>query len=356
MGWAKSWKANNWRKKDRKPALNPELWDEFMREGSDAYHKFGPILSNGGLLDILYIGVKTGLYPSIIFMGVGAMTDFGPMLSNPKSFLLGAAAQFGVYFALIMAVLLGFSDPQAASIGIIGGADGPTAILVTKILAPTLLGAIAIESGCFKTVATVSSSHNSSAERQFRFPLEYGSQRPPTAQWTATASGAFVLKAEEKGDIYINEALPGRIVDKGITDQNNMGAAMAPAAASTLYEYFAESGEEPDSFDMILTGDLGYEGNSICRELLSTKGLRFGKNFSDCGILLYDRERQDTHSGGSGCGCSASVTAGYVMQRFRKGEIKDVLLVGTGALMSPSSVLQGLSIAGIGHLVRLTRR
>lgn len=219
-----------------------------------------------------------------------------------------------------------------------------------------ILGAIAIESGCFKTVATVSSSHNSSAERQFRFPLEYGSQRPPTAQWTATASGAFVLKAEEKGEVYINEALPGRIVDKGITDQNNMGAAMAPAAASTLYEYFAESGEEPDSFDMILTGDLGYEGNSICRELLSTKGLRFGKNFSDCGILLYDRERQDTHSGGSGCGCSASVTAGYVMQRFRKGEIKDMLLVGTGALMSPSSVLQGLSIAGIGHLVRLTRR
>lgn len=219
-----------------------------------------------------------------------------------------------------------------------------------------ILGAIAIESGCFKTVATVSSSHNSSAERQFRFPLEYGSQRPPTAQWTATASGAFVLSAEKKGEVYVNEALPGRIVDKGITDQNNMGAAMAPAAASTLYEYFTESGEEPDRFDMILTGDLGYEGNSICRELLSSNGLRFGKNFSDCGILLYDRERQDTHSGGSGCGCSASVTAGYVMQRFRKGEIKDVLLVGTGALMSPSSVLQGLSIAGIGHLVRLTRR
>jgi stage V sporulation protein AD len=218
-----------------------------------------------------------------------------------------------------------------------------------------ILGAIALESGCFKTVAAVSSSHNSSAERQFRFPLEYGSQRPPTAQWTATASGAFVLSSEKEGEVFINEALPGRIVDKGITDQNNMGAAMAPAAASTLFEYFYESGEDPGRFDMILTGDLGYEGNSICRELLSAQGLRLGKNFSDCGILLYDRERQDTHSGGSGCGCSASVLAGYVMQRFRNGEIKDVLLVGTGALMSPSSVLQGLSIAGIGHLIRLTR-
>ncbi len=217
-----------------------------------------------------------------------------------------------------------------------------------------MLGAVAIESGCFDTVATVSSSHNSSAERQFRFPLEYGSQRPPTAQWTATASAAFILSEKRfTGAIELVEALPGRIVDKGINDQNNMGAAMAPAAASTIADYFRQSDMKPDDFDMILTGDLGYEGNAICRELLASQGLSLGDNFSDCGILLYDKNTQDTHCGGSGCGCSASVTAGYAMSRLLKGEIKDVLLIGTGALMSPSSVLQGLSIAGIGHLVHL---
>lgn len=123
---------------------NPALWDEFMTEGSQYYHSYGHILANGGFLDILYIGVKSGVYPSLIFLGVGAMTDFGPMLSNPKSFLLGAAAQFGVYCALLLAIVLGFSGPEAASIGIIGGADGPTAIFLTSKLAPQLLGAIAI--------------------------------------------------------------------------------------------------------------------------------------------------------------------------------------------------------------------
>lgn len=231
-----------------------------------------------------------------------------------------------------------------------------------------ILGAIAVSSGAFKRVATVSSSHNSSAERQFRFPLEYGSQRPPTAQWTATAAAAFVIAengvssvtgAMQEGfggnvRVGITEALPGRIVDKGVTDQSNMGAAMAPAAASTLYTYFSESGKHPSDFDLILTGDLGHEGNAICRELLEAQGLRLGAVFTDCGILLYDGKRQDTHSGGSGCGCSACVTACYVADLFAKGDVKDVLLVGTGALMSPSALLQGLSIAGIGHLVRLT--
>ena len=123
---------------------NPQLWDEFMKEGGEYYHSYGHILANGGLLDFLYIGVKSGIYPSLIFMGVGAMTDFGPLLSNPKSFLLGAAAQFGVYCAFILAIVLNFTGPQAASIGIIGGADGPTAIFLTSKLAPELLGAIAI--------------------------------------------------------------------------------------------------------------------------------------------------------------------------------------------------------------------
>ncbi len=217
-----------------------------------------------------------------------------------------------------------------------------------------MLGAMGVDGGFFDKVATVSSSHNSSAERQFRFPLEYGSQRPPTAQWTATASGAFILgKTQVSGAIEVLEAMPGRIVDKGITDQSNMGAAMAPAAASTISEYFAQSEYRPEDFDMILTGDLGHEGHQICTELLQGQGLDLGKRFDDCGKLIYDSERQDTHSGGSGCGCSASVLAGYVMNRFKTGKIKNILLIGTGALMSPSSVLQGLSIAGIGHLVHL---
>ncbi len=221
-----------------------------------------------------------------------------------------------------------------------------------------MLSALTIDRDVFETTAAVVSSHNSSAERQFRFPLEYGSQRPPTAQWTATAAGAFIISKESKASplASITEALPGRIIDKGITDAANMGAAMAPAAADTLLRYFSEHDHLPEDFDMILTGDLGYEGHSICKELMKSEGLDLGNRYGDCGILLYDRASQDTHSGGSGCGCSASVTASYIMERFRLGEISDVLLVGTGALMSPSSVQQGLSIAGIGHLVRLSAK
>ncbi len=215
-----------------------------------------------------------------------------------------------------------------------------------------MLAAMTVDKGVFETAASVSSSHNCSAERQFRFPLEYGSQRPPTAQWTATASGAFIVGRAEKGVMAITEALPGRIIDKGINDAANMGAAMAPAAADTLLRYFLCGGRDPNDFDLILTGDLGAEGHAICRELTEREGLVLGDNFGDCGMLIYDGERQDTHCGGSGCGCSASVTAGYIARRFAEGEIKNVLLIGTGALMSPSSIQQGLSIAGIGHLVR----
>lgn len=220
-----------------------------------------------------------------------------------------------------------------------------------------MLSAMTVDRGVFDSAAAVSSSHNSSAERQFRFPLEYGSQRPPTAQWTATAAAAFLIGRKEdgrKGYAAITEALPGRIVDKGITDANNMGAAMAPAAADTLLRYFIDEGHIPSEFDLIVTGDLGKEGHSICKELLSSEGLDLGETFSDCGIMLYDGEKQDTHSGGSGCGCSASVTAGYIMKGFADGRFRNVLLIGTGALMSPSSIQQGLSIAGIGHLVRLS--
>ena len=216
-----------------------------------------------------------------------------------------------------------------------------------------MLASMSVDKGVFGVAASVSSSHNCSAERQFRFPLEYGSQRPPTAQWTATAAGAFVIGHASKGVMAVTEALPGRIIDKGINDANNMGAAMAPAAADTILRYFLCGGRDPKEFDLIVTGDLGEEGHSICRELMANEGLVLGDNFNDCGKLIYDGTRQDTHSGGSGCGCSASVTAGYVARKFADGEIKNALLIGTGALMSPSSIQQGLSIAGIGHLVRL---
>ncbi len=229
-----------------------------------------------------------------------------------------------------------------------------------------ILASVTVDRGVFSRVAAVVSSNNGSAERQFRFPLEYGSQRPPTAQWTVTGAGAFILGSDDAytnalgesvsldGMPRISEAVPGRIVDMGITDANNMGAAMAPAAADTILHYFIESGRSPEEFDMILTGDLGYEGNAICRELLCEEGLKLGGNFSDCGILIYDRKKQDTHSGGSGCGCSASVLGGYICDRFKRREIKNVLLIATGALMSPSMLQQGKSIAGIGHLVHLT--
>lgn len=221
-----------------------------------------------------------------------------------------------------------------------------------------ILAGMTVNGGVYERVATVSSSHNSSAERQFRFPLEYGSQRPPTAQWTATAAAAFIIDREGDRETgcaaCLTEGLVGKIVDKGISDACNMGAAMAPAAADTLLEYFVKGRRNPDDFDLIVTGDLGIEGHSICKELLAEEGLTLGENFNDCGKLIFDGKTQDTHSGGSGCGCSASVTAGFIMDGFKKGMFRDVLLIGTGALMSPTALQQGLSIAGIGHLIRLS--
>ena len=205
---------------------------------------------------------------------------------------------------------------------------------------------------------TVSSSHNCSAERQFRFPMEYGGQRPPTAQWTVTGSAAFLLtdnRAEctERAP-YIAEVMTGISVDRGITDANNMGAAMAPAALDTLCRYFRESGRDPASFDGIFTGDLGAEGSSILREFARAAGYDISAVHEDCGNLIYDAEATDKHAGGSGCGCSAVVLGGYLLDQLRKGRMKDILFIGTGALLSPMSVQQGGSIPGIAHLVRIT--
>ena len=217
----------------------------------------------------------------------------------------------------------------------------------------TILSALTVNAGYFHRCAAVSSSHFCSAERQFRFPLEYGGQRAPTAQWTATAAGSFIITAEGDGP-YITEVLPGTIVDKGINDINNMGAAMAPAAIDTMTKYFRETGRDPDSFDLILTGDLGLEGHSIALSFMKAGGFDIERVYNDCGLLLYGVDSQDVHCGGSGCGCSASVMAGHIMKRFAEGELHDVLYLATGALMSPSALQQGNTIPGIAHLVHIS--
>ena len=216
-----------------------------------------------------------------------------------------------------------------------------------------ILASVALNSGLFNTAAVVTSSHNCSAERQFRYPLEYGGQRTPTSQWTVTAGVAFIV-GQGSGP-YITEALPGRSVDKGITDANNMGAAMAPAAADTLKRYFSVSGMSPDSFDLIATGDLGQEGHSIVKELLKTEGYTMGSNYTDCGMMIYDLEKQDMHAGGSGCGCSTATLSAYILKLLGEGQLRDILWLGTGALMSPMLVQQGMSIPGIAHLLRITK-
>lgn len=217
----------------------------------------------------------------------------------------------------------------------------------------TVLSSLLISAGYFENAAAISSSHFCSAERQFRFPLEYGGQRAPTAQWTATAAGAMILRAKGEGP-YITEVVPGVIVDKGICDINNMGAAMAPAAIDTLTTYFTETGKSPCDFDLILTGDLGLEGHSIALSLMKESGVDMTGVYNDCGLLLYGGHSQDVHCGGSGCGCSASVICGHILKRFARGELREVLYLATGALMSPGSLKQGASIPGIAHLVHFS--
>lgn len=214
------------------------------------------------------------------------------------------------------------------------------------------LGACLCDRGICDACAVVTSSHYCASERQFRFPLEYGGQRAPTAQWTTTGAGGFVLS--NQGNVSITEVLFGRAVDKGICDINNMGAAMAPAAIDTLVRYFDASQLKPEDFDLIVTGDLGYEGSEILKELLLSRGIDIRKNHTDCGLMIFDREDQDTHAGGSGCGCSAVVMASDIVPNLEKRVLKNVLFLGTGALMSPVTLFQGESIPAVCHLVRLT--
>lgn len=215
-----------------------------------------------------------------------------------------------------------------------------------------ILGSSFLDSGAGMNVITSTSSHFCSAEKQFRFPLELGNQRPPTAQWTVTGAASTVLSTSGNGP-FITHVTPGKVVDKGIKDANNMGAAMAPAAVSTILTHLQDTNRKPSYYDAIITGDLGYVGKDIVLELCKEDGFNLSGNYNDCGVLIFDKEKQDTHSGGSGCGCCGTVFSGYFFNKLRKKELKKILLVATGALMNSTSSQQGESIPGIAHAVSI---
>ncbi len=216
------------------------------------------------------------------------------------------------------------------------------------------LAAMALDGGFGKRAGVVVSSHFCSAERQYRSPLEYGGQRPPTAQWTVTGAGAVILGQDGPGP-YITHATPGKIVDKGVTDTNNMGAAMAAAAYDTLRAHFDDTGRAPGFYDLIVTGDLGRLGSELLEELFRRDGVELTANHTDCGLLIFEENGQDVHCGGSGCGCCASVLAGHLLGGVRDGVWKNLLFCPTGALHSPTTAFQGESIPGICHAVAISR-
>ena len=216
-----------------------------------------------------------------------------------------------------------------------------------------LLAAMALEGGCGEKAAVITSSHFCTAERQFRFPLEYGGLRTPTSQWTATAAGAVLLDNSRRGPC-ITAATPGIVTDYGVKDANNMGAAMAPAAAVTIGNFFKDTGRSPEDYDLIATGDLGLVGSELLITLLKKDAIDISRVHNDCGLMLYDVKGQDTTCGGSGCGCSASVFSAYLYDRLKKGQMKKILLASTGALLSPTSTMQGENIPCVAHLVEIT--
>jgi len=214
------------------------------------------------------------------------------------------------------------------------------------------LAAMMLDGGFGEWAAAVTSSHFCSAERQYRTPLEYGGQRTPTAQWTVTGSGAVILAREGQGP-YVTHVTTGKIVDKGIKDANNMGAAMAPAAYATIKAHLEDLNRKPSYYDLIVTGDLGALGKEIVLDLFHKDGIDLA-NYDDCGVMIYDLEQQDVHCGGSGCGCSAVVLTGYLLNGMRTGKWKNILFCGTGALLSPTSSQQGESIPSICHAVAIS--
>ncbi len=234
------------------------------------------------------------------------------------------------------------------------GIYGACSTMAEGILTASLLAA----SGVGEYTAAITSSHFSTAERQFRYPLAYGGQRPPTAQWTCTASGAVILQQPDgkASGICVQGACIGKMVDLGVTDANHMGAAMAPAAADTLVRYFQATNTSPEMYDAIVTGDLGNIGSELVCDLVMKQGYDISKVHQDCGAMMFDDKRQDTHAGGSGCGCSASLLCGHFLPKLQNGTIQRMLFAATGALMSTTVSQQGESIPGISHLLEFTRK
>ena len=218
-----------------------------------------------------------------------------------------------------------------------------------------LLAAMAVGGGYADRVVAMTSSHFAGSERQYRFPLGYGGQRTPTAQWTVTGSGAALVNNQGKGP-KIECCTVGTVTDLGVTDANNMGAAMAPAAYHTICAHFEDLKRGPEDYDLIVTGDLGLVGQEMLLQLARLEGVSLGGKLTDCGLLVFDRNTQDVHAGGSGCGCSAITLCGYLLDKLNKGKLKRILFCGTGALLSPTSTQQGLPIPGICHAVSITGR
>ena len=213
------------------------------------------------------------------------------------------------------------------------------------------LSAIATESFADYALCATS-SHFCSAEKQFRFPLELGNQRPPTSQWTVTGAGSAIISKNGTGP-YITHITPGRIVDMGIKDANNMGAAMAPAFSDTLITHFMDTGRSPSYYDTIISGDLGHIGKEIAIDIAKSKGYNIKSNYNDCGVLIFDKNAQDTHAGGSGCACCGTVFSGYLFKQLKEKKMKKILLIATGALMNSTSSQQGESIPGIAHAISI---
>lgn len=215
-----------------------------------------------------------------------------------------------------------------------------------------LLAGLFVDNSLADYAAAVTSSHFCSAERQFRFPLAYGGQRTPTAQWTVTGSGCAIVGASDKPP-FVKGCTIGKIQDLAIKDINNMGAAMAPAAAYTIKTYLKDTNTAPNDYDLIVTGDLGAVGTILLHELLLQEGISLGSRHKDCGVMIFDAEKQDVHAGGSGCGCGASVLCSHLLKKVQSGSLTNILFVGTGALMSPTTIQQGESIPAIAHLVHI---
>lgn len=229
------------------------------------------------------------------------------------------------------------------------GQYGACSTMVQSII----MGSIMVDGGYAKNALAVTSSHFCSAERQYRFPLEYGGQRTPTAQWTVTGSGSAVISIKENCP-KIKHCTIGRVTDMGITDLNNMGAAMAPSACETIKSYLNDTKTKPDDYDLILTGDLGKVGSELLLQLLQKENINIGSQHNDCGMMIYNIEKQDVHAGGSGCGCCASVLCSIILEKMCQRTLKNILVIATGALMSPTSNQQGESIPAIAHLIHIS--